>query len=437
MRDAVGAARAVAVDADATVYPQRSTVDAVATSLGGATRAYSPWRSLVPRYWTPVVGTADGGGALLGAATSGRDVLGRHAYSAEAELNATTRDPEVYASYRLSRWTRPIVDVSTAQLWQYDTLAVQRSGGARELRPLDRRTRTIGGSLTFVRPRYRTSSSLSVGTALESRAYRSTLPALATLADTLIGRTFPSVSVGGAWSNVRRPLRSISPEDGVSLSFGAQQRWQDGSATEGISRRAIGVARLYRSLDLPGFSHHALALRVAGAATDRRATTEYSAGGVSGSSASLLPGVTIGDPSRPFGVRGFAGGAQRGLRAAAATLEYRAPIALPARGLDLLPVFLDGVSVSMFADAASAWCPADVDRARQTLCRRLSGGAPDLVRSPDAPRWLASVGAELNLDAALQYDVGYRFRLGVAIPTAQRALAGSRASVYGTLGLAF
>ncbi|MGZ8412163.1 MAG: hypothetical protein ACXW05_05475, partial [Gemmatirosa sp.] len=425
------------------VAPLPAPAFAQTTTLGdivaapGAARAYSAWRSLLPRYWTPLAAQADRGSTLLGAATSGRDVLGRHAYDAQLSVNVDTRDVEGGAAYRLTRWARPYVDVSATQAWQYDLVAVRR-GGAVETRPLDRRTRELATSLVFARPRYRTSSSLSIGAFWEGRAYRSTVPALVTLADTTIGRAFPGIGMGGAWSNVRRPLRSISPEDGVALSFSAQQRWPDGSgAIGGASRRAIGVARAYRSLDLPGFAHHVLALRVAGGVADRRAATEFSAGGVSGSSALLLPGVSIGDPARTFGVRGFPAGAQRGLQAAAASLEYRAPLVLPARGLDLLPAFLDRVSLSAFADAASAWCPPSVDRAEQTLCRRTGAGTPDLVASPDAPRWLAAVGAELNLDAALQYDQGYRLRLGIAAPVRETERASRRASLYATLGLSF
>ena len=404
----------------------------------GPLRGYSPWRSLVPRYWTPVAASADDGALSLGAATNGVDVLGRHAYSGQLSANVETGDLEGGVAYRLRRWARPFIDLQATQQWEYQTLRVQRSGGVVEDRPLDRRTRQGGASLVFSRPRYRTSASLSVGALYETRAYRSTLPALVDRADSLLGRAFPSVVLGGAWSNTRRPLRSISPEDGVALSFSTQQRWQDGaSASRGVSRRAIGVARAYKSLDLPGFAHHVVALRVAGGAADRRSTTEFTAGGVSGSSAALLPGITVGDPSRTFGVRGFPAGTQRGLRAAAASLEYRVPVAVPARGVALLPVFLDRVSVSAFADAGSTWCPAGIERAAQTLCRRLSGGASDLRVSPASPRWLGSVGAELNLDAALQYDQGYRLRVGLAVPVAERARASARAAMYGTLGLAF
>ncbi len=431
-----GADTAGAAPLPAPVFAQVSQLGD-ATAAPGDARRYSAWRSLLPRYWTPLAAQADRGGTLLGAATSGRDVLGRHAYDAQLSVNVDTRDLEGGGAYRLARWARPYVDVAASQRWQYDLVPVRR-GGVVETFPLDRRTRELSASLLFARPRYRTSSTLSVGAFWEARAYRSTLPALVSLADTVIGRSFPGVGIAGTWSNVRRPLRSISPEDGVALSFSAQQRWQDGrGATDGASRRAVGVARAYRSLDLPGFAHHVLALRVAGGVADRRAATEFSAGGVSGSSALLLPGVSVGDPARTFGVRGFPAGAQRGLQAAAASVEYRAPLLLPARGLDLLPAFLDRVSLGAFADAGSAWCPPSVDRAEQTLCRRTGTGAPDLAASPDAPRWLASVGAELNLDAALQYVQGYRFRLGIAAPVREAGRASRRASLYGTLGLSF
>jgi hypothetical protein len=420
---------------DTVVYAQRSRAGAPG-GASGALGPYRPWRTLVPRYWSPFVTYADGGGVLLGAATSAVDVVGRHAYVAQLGANATTGDREGSAAWRYARFGQPVVEASLAQSWQYDTLAVTQ-GGRRELRPLDRRTRALGLSATFARPRYRTNASLGVGAFIESRAYESTLPRVVAFADSAIGRRFPSLVVSGGWLNTRRPLRSISPEDGVSLSGNLQQRWQDGGALRGTSRRAVGTARAYKSLDLPGFAHHVLAVRVAGGATDRRAATELTVGGVSGTVAELVPGVTVGDPQRTFAVRGFAPGAQRGLRAAAASVEYRAPLALPARGLSLLPLFADRISVSAFADAGTAWCPAGVQRAQQPLCRRTASGSPDLAASPAAPRWLASVGAELALDAALQYDAGYRFRLGVAAPVAERERAERAVSAYVTLGLPF
>jgi hypothetical protein len=52
--------------------------------------------------------------------------------------------------------------------------------------------------------------------------------------------------------------------------------------------------------------------------------------------------------------------------------------------------------------------------------------------------WMVSAGAELHLDTALEYDVPYKFRLGVATPLAGRAYFGGGSVVaYFAVGLAF
>ncbi|MBV9880070.1 MAG: PD40 domain-containing protein [Gemmatirosa sp.] len=427
--DTARLARARAGD-DATSYEQSSRVAATAERAGGALAAYSPWRTLWPRYWTPVVGTSDGNSVTLGGATSGYDVLGRHSYSVQATWNVDNGDAEAFAAYRYSRYAQPFIDLSASQSWQYDTVPVRFSDGTTGGLPLDRRSRAAGLTLTLTRPRIRTGASFGIGAVYEQRAYDSPSANVSSFYADRLGTQFPGVFVSGSWVNTRRPVRSISPEDGVSLSGSMQQRWQNGTLGP-QSRRAIGAARVYKSLDLPGFAHHVVALRVAGGVADAKTATELEAGGVSGSAAELIPGVVVGDPSRTFAVRGFGSGAQQGTRAAAASLEYRAPLVVPARGLGLLPVFADRLSVTAFADAASAWCPRSIDRTVQTMC------FTSTVRSPVSPRWLASAGAEVGLDAALSYDAPYRFRLGVATPVAERELAPRAVSAYFTLGLSF
>jgi hypothetical protein len=415
-------------------YADSSRVSAAPVSSDSPAGAYRPWRSLLPRYWSPTFGTSDGGSPTLGAATSGNDVLGRHAYYATASVNTKTHDLEGGVSYRYARLVRPFVDVSASQAWQYDSIRARFANGTTGRDPHFRRDRVAALTLTVTRPRVRSGATLAVGALAERRSYTSTFPSLVTYGDTALGRNFPAVFASASWLNTRRPIRSISPEDGVALGGSVQQRWQDGRYGP-QSRRAIGVARVYKSLDLPGFAHHVLALRVAGGATDERATTELSVGGVSGSSAEVVPGVRIGDPARTFGVRGFAPDAQQGIRALAGSLEYRAPLALPARGLRLLPVFADRLSIGAFADAGTAWCPGET-RAASPVCVTTDSGAPT-PRSPLRADWLASVGAELGLDAALAYDAPYRFRLGTAVPVRRRDLAARSASVYLSLGLAF
>jgi hypothetical protein len=138
----------------------------------------------------------------------------------------------------------------------------------------------------------------------------------------------------------------------------------------------------------------------------------------------VLPGVSFGDPARTFPLRGFAPGAQHGIRALSGTFEYRAPLALVSRGAGLFPLFLDKLSLNAFGDAARAWCPGGAANRPSALCEAL--GTRD--------GWLASAGAELNVDLALQYDVPYRLRLGFAKPLTAPSLISRKSSLFITLG---
>ncbi len=191
----------------------------------------------------------------------------------------------------------------------------------------------------------------------------------------------------------------------------------------------VGVAAGYKSLDLPGFAHHVLALRTAAGIADDRAITSFSVGGLSGGSIEGLSSLGIGDQRRTFGIRGFPPSAQQGIRAFSGSLEYRAPLAAPSRRYPYIPLLIDRISVSGFADAGRAFCPASADTA-SVVC-----GATR--KSTSAP-WLASVGGELNFDTAIQYDVPARLRAGVAVPVANRQEGRARsASFYLTFGSSF
>jgi hypothetical protein len=390
----------------------------------GRVRAYSPWRMLVPRYWAPLVASSDQGSTQLGGTTSGSDIIGRHAYVADALIDTRTpSEVTATATYRYAGLGVPLVDVGVAQ--SYDHFGVVDQAG-NALARLSERQRTLSAALTVARPRFRTSASASLGAEVERLAYAGEgLAALDSL--TTFFRSEPlygSLFLAGAWSNVQRPALSVSPEDGVAVSATTRRRWRSGAGGAG-SYRVAGVVRGYKSLDLPGFAHHVVAARLAGAVESGREPSTFDVGGTGGSSIELVPGYSIGDRARTFFVRGFPAGAQRGTRAVGGSVEYRAPLALPARGYSLLPVFLSRLSVTAFADAAEAWCSVGETAAGE--CERpagLSGG-------------IASVGAELNVDATLQYDTPYRFRVGVARPVVQPAIANGPVSAYFTVGLAF
>src|SRR5205823_14145822 len=196
------------------------------------------------------------------------------------------------------------------------------------------------------------------------------------------------------WSNAQRPALSISPEDGISVSMSGRARWQYGSSGSS-TRSLIGVSTAFKSLDLPGFAHHVLALRGAGGVTDEKSPDRFSAGGLSGALLEVFPGYSLGERRRTFGVRGYPGGVEQGIRAYSAALEYRAPLFAPSRGFRFIPVFIDRAALTVFGETGRAYCPSE---APNGVCRAQDVGNPAMT----------SAGAELNFDTGLLLDVQAR-----------------------------
>jgi hypothetical protein len=290
------------------------------------------------------------------------------------------------------------------------------------------RERIASLEATFIRPRFRSYGRFSIGGELQNISH-STRP------DTVVrylssfyttARNYPGFVASAGWSNAQRPELSISPEDGISSNVRARQRWQRGTSG-GPTRSVEVVTMLYKSLDLPGFAHHVLALRAAGGLADERSVDLFSAGGLSGTSLEVFPGVSLGQQRRIFGVRGYPISAERGIRAYSAALEYRAPLGAPSRGFRFIPIFIDKTSLTLFGETGRAFCPAGAP-ASGTVCGASNATNPAMT----------SAGAELNIDSGLQLDVAARIRLGVAFPLRNRVLLkASTAQLYGTFGASF
>ncbi|MEO8562845.1 MAG: hypothetical protein ABI601_12260 [bacterium] len=391
-------------------------------------RSYSPWSSLTPRYWYPVIEAAPARGTLLGATTSGSDDVGRHAYSAFLAIPTTGSYPVASLSYRYAGFRQPLIDASA---WQ--DFVAQRSllnGGTTEtVGTLLKRTQDASLAATYRRPRSRSSASVSAGAGVERRSFFTDPGEFLPQLDTIYDRryTFPRLFLGATWSNLQRPALSISPEDGVSLAVTARQRWRTDLAKSTRSLSVVGAGTAFKSLDLPGFAHHVLALRTAIGVADKRAATALEVGGTSESTIGLLPGYTVGEGRRTFGVRGFPAASTYGTRALAASLEYRAPFILASRGLGLLPLFLDRTSLTAFGDYGIAECVSDP--------LYVSTCAP----SPIIGRPIASVGVELSLGAGvLSWDLLQTVRLGVAVPVVGRERTGAKlVTPYLAIGFSF
>ncbi len=394
----------------------------------GEFHGYSPWRSAMPRYWYPILEDAPNGGLRLGASTSGRDVINRHIYELSAATTTEGSYPVASLSYRYAGFRRPFVDADLSQDYTLEA-SLQNGGTTNVIGHLLRRTQSAALGATFVRPRARTYSSLSFGGGFERRKFISDPVELLKQLDPALSRQYkyPSVYLAGQWSNTQRPTLSISSEDGVSLAFTARGRTRSDSMSNRASASIIGTASLFKSLDLPGYSHHVLALRVAGGVADRRAASSLEVGGTSSGTIQIIPTYTVGEGRRTFGVRGFPRGSLFGTRAAAGSFEYRAPLGLGGKGIGSLPFFFDRSSVSAFVDAGVADC--DARPLNPTVCAPAS-------RLGHA---IASAGGEVVLSAAIfDWDAPQKIRLGFAVPVAGRVLVNaSRVSAYTAYGLSF
>jgi hypothetical protein len=390
---------------------------------------YSPWVSLLPRYWSPVLESTTDNGTSWGAYTSGFDIVNRHNYVVEVLHNSKWAENSAWLWYRYAGFGLPLIDLYTSQNFSNGTFVVDNgAGGVSPPFGLAERERIVSLQTTFIRPRFRSYTLASIGGELEGDSY-STRPD--TVLQHLVSffsetHNYPALIASAGWSNAQRPGLSISPEDGISISASGRQRWRGGT-TGAATRSVVGTTLVYKSLDLPGFAHHVLAFRAAGGITDDGSPDLFSAGGISGTALELFPGVTAGQQRRTFGVRGYPAGAEGGIRAYSAAVEYRAPLAAPSRGFRYIPVFVDRMSLTLFGETGRAFCPAGADTTNG-FCTSAN------IRNPV----MTSAGAELNIDTGLQLDVQARLRLGLAFPLVNRQqLRASVAQAYATFGASF
>jgi hypothetical protein len=388
---------------------------------------YSAWRTALPHYWYPLIEPGVANDTRLGFTTSGTDVVDRWLYSAYGALPTSGRFAVAGLSLRYAGLRRPYVDVALSQDWT--SLGVATDQNDNVLGDVLKRTRDASLAFTLVRPHVRTYASFTVGLGGEWRSFATSPEPLLALLDSSFHRsyTYPRLFAGAVWANTQRPPLSISPEDGVSLGVTFRERYRSDAPSTTTSASVVGTAQGYKSLDLPGFAHHVLALRVAAGAADSRAASSFEVGGTSGNTLEIVPGYLVGEGRRTFGVRGFPAASVYGTSAAAASLEYRAPLTMNTRGLGILPFFFDHSSLTAFTDAGVATCAAS------PLYVGICSPSPRIGRT------IASAGAELGLAAAvLDWDTPQQFRIGVAVPIAGRELTAAKTvSAYLAFGLSY
>ena len=406
----------------------------IATDSSSA-RPYSPWRQLVPRYWLPSFAQGmHSGQPRIGGETGGSDITGRHAWDFTLQVPTDNSGVTGGLAYSYAGLGLPVIDVLASRDWALRGYAIDQTT-KRVLGEIRRRIDDAELDFSWLRPRYRSAFVITAGTGVEQYRYVGVPNGTIQLIDStgvLRSRLYPRVLLGARYARTQRAPYSISPEDGFTLAATGRERWRTdvaGSATLSL----VGAATGYKSLNLPGFAHHVLALRAAAGWRDERATDYFEVGGTSGRPVPIIAGYTVGEGSRDFGVRGFEPGSLVGTRAFAGSAEYRLPLVMPGRGLGTLPLFIQRSSITFFTDYGTAWCPT----ATGTLvCTPNDVSQFDLMTH----RWLGSYGAELDVSAAvLSWDAPYLFRFGIAAPDHDDGLlaAAKAVSVYFAAGLSF
>jgi hypothetical protein len=398
---------------------RRSAVDTVAP----AAAPYRALRSAAPRYWTPVL-LDETTGTFLGASTGGSDLIGRHAWSGWAALATSTGRAAGAALYEYrglppvpGMSLQPSVAVAAGRAWDRITEPEQPGDPY-----IDEREDVLSARTALLHRRFRSITSVSFGGELVLRR-RQLLDGgdlrLRDPADDLLG-----VRVTTLFSNARSYPFSISAEDGITLQLAARERWErtpraaiteDGDTLrfDASEREFTAWSAAYLSLGRVAFANSVLALRASALLRDGPGASTHGVGGSSGSA--FIYGLDLGSQFLP--VRGFPAGTRRGTRAWSATAEVRLPIRLLTMEPSPLPMFLDRLSVALFADAGDAACAA--------------AEACDPRRLGDT---LLSAGAEVRLDASI-IGLTTLFRLGAASP-----ISGSRSHRprwYLQLGSAF
>ncbi|HEY4132978.1 MAG TPA: hypothetical protein VGM50_20350, partial [Gemmatimonadaceae bacterium] len=379
---------------------------------------YSPWRTFIPRYWLPTINDGIDGGFRIGGITSGVDVIGRHTITAGFQVPTNNRGGVTGSfNYQYAGFGLPVIQINGSQDWESLGGIFARNATRDRVGELFRRTWTGEALATWIHQRARSSLSLTGGVGLEHRAHFTTggvsvasIDSGASLA-TLGSPTYPSLIASASFANYQRPPFSISQEDGIQIGATVRDRIQSGLNGEGPSSYStVAAASAFKSINLPGFAHHVIALHASAGYADDHASGYYSVGGISGGQIPIIPGYVLGEGSQTFPVRGFSPGTLIGTRALSGSAEYRIPLFMVGNGPGALPFFFDRSSLTLFGDIGSAWCP-DVKIGREVCNTSVD---PNLTRKLT----IGSFGGEINVNvAALTWDSPYRFRLGVAVPT--------------------
>lgn len=379
--------------------PAEAAPPAVAEPL--PSRAYRPWRTVRPTFWLPILGFSSEGN-VYGAFTAGTDVLLRHAWSAQGWWSERWSEPAWAVAYQ-GGWSWPRLDLSSRRDFDWSRGPPYR---------MQRVSTWADAGLTFTWTRLARAFSLRAGWSGTSYdSVEDPFPQPPPPPEVQVDDGFLSdLSVGAVYSDARRFVRSISPEEGRTVSLRLRLAAPELGSDWTLARARGSVAQYVR---IPFTRHAVAAFRLAGGVADGTLgwNAPFTLGGLGElDPLSLLPG---GAKASSDQLRGYADDALRGTGFVLGNVELRAPISAPAYGVSTWPVFVRRIHGALFLDAGDAFdMPGEISLAGHAL-------------SKEQLRF--SAGAELRAELVLGFYLRTDLRVGVARPLGA-LLGGGRAA---------
>ena len=377
----------------------RDAADPSVTPTSWPVSAYNPLPTLRP-YSYRIEYEAGSFGNALTLRTSGADAVGQHAYAAAVTLETGAPAWRASLDYSYNRLpfgmhmslftqTVPRTDYRVGDVTEtVNERLVGFTTGVSLGLPGEFESQGVGFSYTVAD----TGHSAPLGTRVDPWGLVPTEPSSGLMA---------SVHLGYGYSNAEGTLYGISLERGFSLALGIDVA---DPALGSESTLASFAGSLTGYFAMPWHRHHVLALAVSGGSSGgtypRRGL--FGAGGFADQP--VLDVYTSGLRQSGYVLRGYAPSQFLGTEYTLLNGEYRFPIAYVDRGIGTLPVFLQDVSGTLFADWGGAYF--DIDPRKPLDALRLG------------------VGAELWMNVVLGYRVGGTLRLGVAKGLDDEAPAG-------------
>lgn len=358
--------------------PAASSQQTEASSAPAATApaGYNALKTLPPRFWLPRIYGDGPDSAVIGAFTAGADVLGYNAYMLSAAYSHERKRGYYTLLYQNDYFYPTLTLRAHAEPFLYADL-FQNGNDYWELN----RGASVEASVPINRleSRYR----LLAGYEIVDQQALSPLSLNGTFYGVPVfqGRR-DNLYAGIDFDDVLKYPYSISSEEGRRVSLLYRYYSRDLGSDLNLSEYSA-VYQEYLRLPLKSPRHQVVYLRLSGALADGDLQFGQQAFQLGGPPSDL----------NKYPLRGYPVRSMTGKYIATGTLEYRAPIMYPLKGIGTVPAFAEKLHCALFADAGQVW---------------------DDQRSFHANETRVGAGVELRADLTLGYWVKVTPALGFA-----------------------